>query len=306
MTIGKPMKGVDLEDPSKLVFPYYGSFKLDGYRAFTADGVMRTSSGAPIANDFTREHFSKPHFEGLDGELIVGAWNHPKAFSNTSGPMKKKSVEPDVRWFIFDDRTEPNHTFVTRLDSFKRRVADEQARHCPAYRARIEVIPQRLITDLAQLAIIEAEAIAGGFEGVMLKKPTGQYKFGRATENEDLLWKVKRMVHEECVIRGFKEAMSSLVDSKVTDTGNRIKSSKKADLVPTGMIGAFECHSEKWGDFDIQVSSMTHDERREALQCFDTMYRGNTARFHYFAHGVVDKPRHGMFDGLRSEEDMSE
>lgn len=299
----KPMKGEDCIEES-LVFPYYASPKLDGYRAITDEGVVRTSSGAPIGNDFVREFLSHEKFEGLDGELIVGSWSDPIAFKNTNGPVRRKSGTPDFRWYIFDDRTIPGHTFEQRFQSIKRRVSIEQSRWTPAIHARIEVIPQTIVRDREGLLSFEKTAIRAGFEGVMLRNPEGHYKFGRSTVNENLLLKLKRFITEEATIVGYEEQLRTVTQE---DIDGGINAAHELGLmVPTGMIGAFKVWSERWGDFDIQATSLTFDERRQAFIDFKSFYKGRIASFEYFPHGTIDRPRHGIFRGIRGKEDMTE
>jgi DNA ligase-1 len=299
----KPMKAEDFIE-EELKFPYYASVKLDGYRAIVDQAVVRTSSGAPIGNDFVREILSQESLEGLDGELIVGAWNDKRAFRNTCGPVRKKSGHPNFRLFLFDDRTRPGDTFATRFSMLKHRVSVIQSRYKRPIEARIEVIPQTLVHNREELARFEEAAILAHFEGVMLTAPEGHYKFGRSTLNENLRLKVKRFVTEEAIIIGFEEQRRTVTEEDVMMGRNAPH--EVGSMVPTGMIGAFKVHSGKWGAFDIQATSLSFEERVEAFQKFDSMYVGETASFEYFPHGTIDRPRHGIFRGIRGEEDMTE
>lgn len=299
----KPMKGDDFVEES-LVFPYYASVKLDGYRAINEGGLLLTSSGKPVTNEFTQELFQRDDFEGLDGELIVGPWNDPRAFHNTSGPVRKAREEPDVRWFLFDDRTTPGRSFDERFQSVKRRVSLEHSCHKPSSKARIEVIPQTIVRDRAELSRFEFSAIAGGFEGVMLRKPEGHYKFGRSTVNENLLLKVKRFVTEEARVVGFEEQLRTVTQADVE--GGKNAPNEVGTMVRTGMIGAFKVWSKPWGDFDIQATSLSHEERKHAFDNFTAEFFGEIASFEYFPHGSIDRPRHGIFRAIRGREDITE
>jgi len=298
--IEKPMKGDDFVE-SELVFPYLGSWKLDGYRAFVEGGVLLTSSGKPVSNKYCQELFGWDSFNGLDGELVVGDFADPRAFHNTSGPVRRSTGEPDVRWYIFDDRTYPHNPFLHRSQDAKRRVMEAHANH----NKRIEFLPQHHLADHAALAAFEAATVATGFEGVMLRDPHGRYKFGRSTVKENLLLKVKRFTTEEALITGFVEQMENLNESYKDELGRSKKSTDKDMLAGTGMVGAFIVESSRWPrPFNISATSLTHVERQEAFEAFGDMYKGKLARFKYFPHGVVDVPRHGVFEGIRGEEDL--
>jgi DNA ligase 1 len=302
MSIKKPMKAEDFVE-SNLVFPYFASVKLDGYRAFVEDGVLLTSSGKPVSNAYTQRLFGRAEFNGLDGELIVGGYSDPRAFHNTSGPVRRATGEPDVRWYVFDDRTRPQDTFTTRSQSACRRV--EYSREGAVSAKRIEYLPQHPILTLADMLAFEQSAVASGFEGIMLRSPEGPYKFGRSTLDENYLLKVKRFITEEARITGYIEQMENLNESYRDELGRAKKSTDKDMLVGTGMVGAFIVESSKWPrPFNISATSLTHDERKEAFQMFDSMYHLKLARFKYFPHGVVDVPRHGVFEAIRGEEDL--
>lgn len=294
--IDKPMKASDYEE-AELRFPYLASNKLDGYRAFSYDGVIRTSSGTPVLNRFTRGQFEGFDFEGLDGELIVGAWNDKNAFHNTSGPVRRGHDEPDVKWYIFDDRTDPRAPFVERIERAAERV---RALAHP----RLVWLPHEPITNRTEMAEFEKTAINDGFEGIMLRDPNGRYKFGRSTVIENLLLKVKRFVSEEATIVAVEEQVENLNQSTVDALGRAKKSVSKEDQAGTGMAGAFVVRSPRWPEtFRISASSLSHKARKQAWDNPEA-YLGKLARFKYFPHGVVDAPRHGVFEAIRGAEDL--
>jgi DNA ligase-1 len=297
--ISKPMKASDFEEES-LCFPYLGSPKLDGYRAFSEGGVIRTSSGNVISNHHTRVLFSGFDFSGLDGELIVGHWADRNAFHNTSGPVRRATGMPEVKWYIFDDRTNPALPFEERLANAKTRVQDMKKYG----NVNIEIVPHIMLNDRAALAQFERDALESGFEGVMLRDPAGPYKFGRSTVKENWLLKVKRFISEEATILALEEQVENTNASDVDNFGRAKKSTNKETQIGTGMVGAFVVSSDLWAeDFRISASSMTHKERQYAWQN-QQEYVGELARFKYFPHGVVDVPRHGVFESIRGKEDL--
>ena len=308
MAIKKPMKGDDYVE-SELRFPYFASFKLDGYRAFHEEGNILTSSANPVTNEYTQSLYQNrtlagmPHldFTGLDGELVVGAWNDPRAFHNTSGPVRRKTGEPDVRWYIFDDRTNPNESLMHRSQRACARVEELHARGF----TRIDCLPQTMVMNLEELLHFEKIAVDNGFEGIMLRDPNGRYKHGRSTVKENLLLKVKRFITEEARITGFIEQRENMNDAVTDNFGNSKRSENKDMMVGTGMIGAFTVESGNWPrPFEISATSLTHEERKHAFDNFQSEFMGELARFKYFPHGVVDVPRHGMFESIRDPNDL--
>jgi DNA ligase 1 len=303
MAIKSPMLAKDYE-PAALQFPVVCSMKLDGYRAFVDGGRILTRSGKDIPNSFTFEKLSWKEFEGFDGELIVGAPNDKQAFDNTSGPIRRKEGSPDVRWYLFDDRTAEGG-FTERLIRLRNRV--DQLRRCmpSSIMDRIEVIKHEYVPDMGRLDALEEQAQVSGYEGLMIRKPDGPYKFGRSTVKEGYLLKVKRRVRTEAKIIGYVELMHNDNEAYSNEVGKTKRSEDAAGLRPSGMVGSFIVEDADWPrPFKIGAGNMTHDQRRHALANFDAEYKGQMASFSYLPHGEREVPREGIFHGLRGPEDM--
>lgn len=299
-TIRKPMKAEDF-DESILTFPKLGSYKVDGYRSFIDGGLCRMSSGKEMPNLHTFQAFSSDALEGLDGEMVVGPWNRSDTFSTTSSALRRKFGEPNAVLHVFDDRSVSSLEYEIRCSRARQRVMDLR----DIGFKNLSYIEHVMLRDIKDMLEFEAHALAMGFEGIMLNDPAAKYKFGRSTLLEGIVLKVKRFKHEEATIVGFSEQMENISESFMDDLGRSKKSYKKEDLIGAGMVGSFIVESSLWPEqFSISASSLTHDERREAFDAFDTLYKGQIARFKYFPKGIVTVPRHGVFDGLRDVDDL--
>jgi DNA ligase-1 len=302
MTARKPMKGDDY-DESQLAFPLLASPKVDGFRAYN-DGGLCTSSGKPFMNVATREYFGRGAFEGLDGEMIVGRPDDPKAFAASSGPLRRGGDDPKATWLIFDDRTIPGMPFYQRLNRAQERVQILNEMY-PETIGRIIYWDHKMIRSLVELESYEQEQLARGFEGVMVRSLTGPYKFGRSTVKEGYLLKVKRHITAEAEIIGFEELMHNDNEAFKDELGRTKRSDHAENLRPSGMIGSFIVKSKEWPtNFKISAGSMTHDEKRAAFLAYESEFHGKIARYSYFPYGVVDVPRHGIFDGIRPVQDL--
>jgi len=71
----------------------------------------------------------------------------------------------------------------------------------------ITLVDQRLIHFLAELETMEEKALAEGHEGIMVRRPSGLYKHGRATEKSQDLLKIKRFADDEAIVIGVTELM---------------------------------------------------------------------------------------------------
>lgn len=318
---GKPDTDADIPIPG------LASAKIDGVRAANKNGKLLSRSLKLIPNKYVQALLGIPELHGLDGELTVGPANAPNVMQATTSIVMSSSKVAAFEFHVFDNWDLPNvgkqqrvlsagdivlsaqkhwQSLMTaaRLDGA---VADVLGAACP-----IKLLPQKLITSLDELAKFEAECIEMGFEGVMVAKPDGMYKFGRSTAREGGLLKIKRFSDGEAIIVGFVEEMKNNNAKTTNELGRSKRSSHAAGKEGKNTLGAFVCKQlhvnnkgvlEPFGpEFNIGTG-MTADFRAEVWNN-QGKYKTKIVKFKHFEHGVVDAPRHPVFLGFRSPEDM--
>lgn len=310
MTMKSPLLASDAgEGPHPL--PRLASGKIDGFRGVCHGGSIFTRSAKPISNDFVRRYIEdlkkiSDGADGLDGELIVGDPTDPKVFQGTSGALRRKEGEPDFKFCVFDDFSDPSLPFITRLDRAASRV-DQLNILCVSagIAARFVLVPHEMIGTQEALDQYEKEQLALGYEGIMTRAVDGGYKFGRSTLKEGLLLKVKRFTHSEARIVGLEELMHNDNPMYIDELGRGCRSDHVENKRPSGMIGAYICESDNFPGvtFNVSCGSMTHKERRERFLSFE-QDKSEIVRFKWLKHGTKDRPRHALFDGFRAPEDV--
>lgn len=110
----KPLLAETLDDTSKVPFPVLVSAKLDGIRAIVKDGVVYSRSMKPIRNRHVQNLFGREKYNGLDGELVVGAPNAPDVYLKTNSGVMSAGGEPDVFFYAFDRWDMPDVPYETR------------------------------------------------------------------------------------------------------------------------------------------------------------------------------------------------
>lgn len=187
---------------------WYGSYKHDGVRMliFLRDGEVHTSSRGGGDYDIPATYIRQDPYivklltenEGLilDGELYRHGWNLQKI----SGLARKETLEEDhkeLRYHCYDivDETSTFKQRVERLNKFKE--------DCPPD-SKLIIIEQRLISGLDSIMVMHNEAVANGYEGLVIKDPDMVYKCG-ARDNRAL--KVKEFVDDEFKIVGLVEGL---------------------------------------------------------------------------------------------------
>ena len=206
----KPLlcKVLDKEDKKLTEKEWYGSYKHDGVRMliFKRDGEIHTSSrgggdydipATYIRNDsYINKLFSENPNLILDGELYRHGWNLQKI----SGLARKETLEEDHKQLCYHcyDIVDESATFkerVKRLNKFKS--------ECPPD-SKLIIIEQRLIKGLKAIMDMHNEAVAAGYEGLVIKDPDKKYKCG-ARDNRAL--KIKEFTDAEFKIVGLVEGL---------------------------------------------------------------------------------------------------
>lgn len=288
----KPM----LASPAGAIrFPVFASAKIDGIRALVKDGVVLSRSLKPIPNTFVQNLFGLEAYEGLDGELVVGAPNDAHCMQHTTSGVMSRAGEPDVKFFVFDSwHQEAQTKYVDRAYDVKARVS---------WSARVQWVTQELLTTPAELDEFEARILEAGYEGVMLRDPYSPYKFGRSTAKEGYLLKVKRFVDSEAIVLGVQELMKNVNALSSDELGHAKRSSHKAGLVPMDTLGALLVRDLKTGA-EFSIGGGFTAAQRALFWANRANLPGKIVTYKHFLVGAKDAPRFPVFRSFRSPDDM--
>lgn len=287
----KPMLAGNAE--GELRFPCLVSPKLDGVRCLIIDGVAMSRSLKPIPNKRVQELFGRAEFNGLDGELIVGMPNDSEVFQRTMSGVMSIEGEPDVWLHVFDDFS-TSGGFRARFNGLEARTKKHK---------RIQVVPHAFLANQQVLDEVEAEYLASGFEGVMIRDPAGQYKYGRSTTKEGWLLKLKRFTDSEARIIGASVLMHNTNVAETNELGGKARSSKKAGMVPTNKLGSLLVVDVKTG-VEFEIGTGFNDTQRVELWADHDNIIGKIVKYKSQTVGVKDKPRFPVFLGFRDKVDM--
>jgi DNA ligase-1 len=306
----KPMLATDAV-ADKIRYPVLASVKVDGVRAVIRDGVAYSRTLKPIPNQFIQQWVkdSAGNLDGLDGELVVGEENAKDVMQKTMSGVMRKEGEPDFKFMVFDMWNFAGSPYNRRATALEGRV--KLAKYVLGYRGtRLVRLQQFQVNNSQELDAFEARALGSGFEGVMIRDPTGLYKYGRSTVKEGDLLKVKRFVDSEAEVIGYEERMHNANEATRDELGRTKRSTAKSGLVPAGDLGALVVRDLATGVVFNIGTGFTADQRKlmwsETGRAQEALI-GKIAKYKSFAaSGVKEAPRFPVFLGFRDAIDIGD
>ena len=301
----KPMLARDV-DLGSLRFPVYVQAKLDGIRCSIVNGRALSRTLKEIPNREIFDYLSKPEFEGLDGEIVVGDPTSENAYRR-SASFVMSSSKTDEPWafHVFDLwNAEGGYTErYLRLAEFVGTLGSAD---------RLRRLAPELILTPEGLEEVESIYVEEGFEGVILRDPSAPYKFGRSTARRGPLWKLKRFVDGEAVIFGVEEEMYNGNEARTNALGRTERSTSKDGLVGKGTLGSLWVRDVGTGvEFKIgtgfnaaERADLWHLHLGRGTMRPEGPSRiiGLTVKYKSFPVGVKDRPRFPVFLGFRDME----
>lgn len=284
---------VTTEDFTKLRFPLLASPKLDGIRCLIDKGTALTRKLKLVPNGRVQQwaHKNRKLLQGLDGELIVGSPTADVCYTTTMSAIMSRDGEPDFTFYVFDRWDLYDQPFNLRLKLLRTDLPE------------LKAVVQRKVMNIDEMLNYEEACLAEGYEGIMLRSIDGAYKYGRSTLKEQHLLKLKRMEDAEAEIVGFKELMHNHNPKTTNELGNAKRSSHKAGKVAGGVLGSFIVRDRKTRiEFDIGTG-LTAEMRKEFWNKRNQL-KGSLVKYRYLPVGVKEAPRHPVFLGFRSEDDL--
>ena len=284
----KPMLAGKLSSLDKLFFPCYCTPKLDGIRCLILNGVAVSRNLKPIRNKYIQERL-KGLPDGLDGELML---NSTKNFNEVSSAVMSEAGEPDFYYAVFDCISD--EPYLKRVGS--------QAELLKIHPFTFLIRP-RMVRNLEEFEAFEKEVLNLGYEGVMIRRGDGIYKFGRSTENEGGLLKWKRFTDSEAEVIGYLEQMQNNNPEEVDNLGHTKRSSHKGNMIPKDTLGALVVRDLKTG-IEFNIGTGYTNGSRDKLWAEKGKLIGRIVKYKYQDVGVKEAPRFPVFLGFRDKDDM--
>lgn len=297
----KPMLAAPAPEIDSIRFPVLASPKLDGVRCVLDGAKALSRTLKPIPNDFVQHCLSHPLLNGLDGELIVGDANAEDVYLKTNSGVMSKAGCPNFTFYVFDhwNGAATSTQFADRIDTLTSALKGDLYSTFD----KVKVLGHKLIHNADELREYQTECLNYGFEGVMLRDPKGVYKYGRSTQKQGGLLKLKNFTDGEAIITGFVEQLRNDNEAYCNECGHTERSSHKDNMTPMGTLGALIVRDCITG-IEFRIGTGFSAALRQELWDMRDSLIGLIVKYKHFEIGVKDAPRFPVFVGLRDPIDL--
>ena len=200
------MKPVTYIRGMPLKFPLYASPKLDGFRCGVANCTPYVGrEKSVVVNRAVRSMLSRCALNGFDGELLVGSPTAKHAWATTSSLLRSEKAgdtgTTDVNFYVFDLWNMAKVSYHDRLTMLKAKynLLPDELKSCTV------LCDQVYITNMDDVNAYYQKMLDEGYEGIMLRRASAYYKFGRSTLIDQELVRLKPKEDAEFTVVGFNE-----------------------------------------------------------------------------------------------------
>ena len=297
MTQPFPMLAAAVDLP-KVQYPVLGFPKIDGIRAVIHDKRPLSRKLLTLPNKFIQGFFCHEHFQGLDGEIVVGAPNDPLCIKHTTSGVMRHEGEPDFTFYVFDKWDATSSAYQDRLTEARLQIKQVGA-------VRVRSLEYAVLYGEDDLLAYEAQQLDLGYEGIILRSRNGVYKHGRSTVREGGLLKLKRFLDSEAEVLEVIEEQFNGNEAQKDNLGRTKRSSAKDGKVGKGRAGALRVRDLNTG-VEFEVGTGMNDNDKVEWWEWHTQGRptARVVKYKYFPVGMQDRPRHPVYLGWRHPMDM--
>jgi DNA ligase-1 len=315
MTI-KPMRAANWE-PKKIKpgKEYWVEPKIDGVRGYNPNGVLFSRNLKPHANRFTTIFFSKPEYEGYDGELAAQDERHPSLCRLTTSALNTQNGSPFMLWHIFDYVTADTISlpYRDRYRIMQARLKEQQSR---GLCGQLRVVPYVVCHSLDEIEAAHNHNMELGYEGSCIYDPNQKHKEGKSSPTHGGVVRIKDFIDFEAEILSYSEAQENLNEQTRNELGNLVRSSHKENKIGLGMVGNINARAiddvfdlydtsklliAKGQEFTSGPGEMSHEDRVKFF-LHPELFVGEVGTFKFFPKGQKDKPRFPIFKTLRDKD----
>lgn len=278
-----------LEDLHKLQYPIVATIKLDGIGCRIIEGIPFSPQNKVLPNLLLNAWARKNRLvlNNLQGELIA-AGTTQLFNASTRTFMNSVATIANSRFVVYD-RVKAG-AYIDRFLLNDLPILDQFP--------TIYKVGYKWCRNPRDVEMYLDHVLAEGHEGLVLRSPEGEYKYGRCTVAEGLSLKLKPFKDAEATVIECIPAMENQNEAVINELGRTSRSKNRAGLVPKEMLGALRLRAEDGREFKCGLGPMTHSEREE-WWIHRKKKIGLRVTYTFLDYGEVDLPRSPKFKGVR-------
>jgi DNA ligase 1 len=297
----RPLRACSVDHLHLVKLPVLASFKHDGIRCET---IISPRSGnklaasrklLPIPNNHIRRTIRNSCVPPwVSGELIAG-----NQYDESESAIMSVEGEPDFNYWLFD------YLGFGFSYGFKLRYEALKQLELPSW---CRVVEHHLIETQEQLIAFEQQAFDLGYEGIVLRRPDGRYKYGRSTLVDGLCLRYVRYERVDCKVVGFKQKEENTNELETDYLGYAKRSKRKAGMVLQNAISSLEVvtqHATTKLPAGIKFS-ITVGEHKLQKEIFaqPEKFLGQILVAEFKPYGTKDKPRQPILLRWRKDDKL--
>lgn len=309
----KPYK-LDKNELNKVRYPVFIQPKFDGWRVIILNGKALTYALKPIPNHWIRTELERI-FGGLGYFLIDGEgllMDEKATYQDIQSAYATREGKPDFRFVMFDAfKVEQQRAWyysnrMMELDTIKHKLGFQQLANRSKDNKIHSIQYYQKINTGVGLDFALNYWVEQGYEGAIIRDYNGTYRFGRSTLNSQELMAYKPYTDAEARITGCYRLRKNKNEPELDKHGHTKRGHSKAGKVEVNLLGGFSVIGIN-GRFEgksFEVGSgFTLAQRRKFFLEWESNI-DKIIKYKYLDVGSLDKPRHPIFLGFRTQEDM--
>jgi ATP-dependent DNA ligase len=164
----------------------------------------------------------------------------------------------------------------------------------------LAIVGQDLVQSAEEVQYRFEKALEGKVEGLILRSGKGQYKCGRGTLREGIIFKVKPFITFDAKITGVVQSteVREGAEKKINELGRSVTSKKKDDRIAIEKASAF---SVDYKGKELKVVLAMTDPEKEAVWANKEDYIGKWIEYKGMLIGAKDLPRHPIMLRFRKD-----
>lgn len=271
-------------------YPIYIQPKFDGVRCIVHSNVAYSRSMKPLPNALLQAELGVLPWE-LDGEITIpGA-----AFPAVQSFAMTRVATAEYRYVIFDQFNEQG--------SYEDRLKWLLCAEGLALFNRIEIVSSIMAPTREAVIAAYQYHLANGFEGVILRAPSGLYKQGRATLREATLLKLKPREDAEAVALEMLPLERNDNAPQLNELGLTKRSSSKAGKRPVDLLGSIKARviNGRFEGKEFYCGGGWTESEKKRLWIEGQALLGRTFTFTYSFDPGYELPRQPVFKAWRED-----